>query len=121
MHPAPRNSRTSHLERPSVSLFDGKWKRQRVLTGTVESPACCDVKHGAVDGEQNPPSIFSTEFFERAWGIRREEYRRRVRAGHPRVPSFELCRGSARGGGGGDDYALEEVENVKEQGSIDRV
>ena len=81
MHPAPRNSRTSHLERPSVKFVVGKLIEE--LTWAVESPASCDVEYGAGDGEQDPPSIKPTEFFERAWGIRREEQRRCVRAGHP--------------------------------------
>ena len=114
MHPAQQNSRTYHLERPSATFTVGKLNKHRVLTWAVEPPACCDVKHGAGDGEQDPPSIKSTKFLERAWRIRREEYRWCVRAGHPRVASLELCRRSPRDGGGGDDYALQKVENVEE-------
>lgn len=62
-----------------------KLKRQRAFTWAVEPSTSGDVEHGAGDGKQNPSAIMtmSTELCQRAWGIRREEYRRCVSAGHP--------------------------------------
>lgn len=120
-HPSPQNFRTSHLKRGSSVIFSLSWKlkRQRAFTWAVETPTSSDVKHGAGDGEQNPPAINSTELFQRAWGIRREEYRRCVSAGHPRVTTFKLRGGRARDGSGREDYALKEIESVEEEGSVD--
>jgi hypothetical protein len=61
------------------------------------------------------------ELCKRARSIHREEKRRGMRAGHPRIASFEFFGGHTRDRGGGDADALEKVKNIEEQASIDRV
>ena len=80
-----------------------------------------DVKHDPSNGEQNSPTVVPIELCEGARGVRGEEQRGRVRAGHPRVASIGLCGGRARDGGGGEENALGEVEDVEEQGGVDWV
>jgi hypothetical protein len=92
-----------------------------VLTWAVKPPACGDVKHSTGYGEQDPPAILAVKFCEGARGVRGEEQRGCMRAGHPRVARFELCGGRARDGGRGEDDALEKVEDVEQQGGVDRV
>jgi hypothetical protein len=92
-----------------------------VLTWAVESLSTSDVKHDPSNGEQNSPTVVPIELCEGARGICRVEQRGRVRAGHPRVASVGLCGGRARDGGGGKENALDEVEDVEEEGGVDWV
>jgi hypothetical protein len=71
------------LKGSSVTFALRRLKSQRVFTWAVETPASRDVEHGTGDGKQDPSAVKSTELCECAWGIRREEYRRCVSAGHP--------------------------------------
>jgi hypothetical protein len=96
-----------------------------LLTWAVKPLAPGNIKHDPRDREQDPPTVAPVELCEGAWGIRGEEQWRGVRTGHPRVAlgvaSFELCRGAARDRSGGKENALEEVEDVEEQGGVDWV
>ena len=90
----------------------------RVSTWAVEPPARGNIKHGPGDGEQNPPAIATAELFESARGISRVEQCRSVGTWHPRVASFEFRWRRARDCGGGNENALQEVENVEEQSGV---
>ena len=90
----------------------------RVSTWAVEPPARGNIKHGPGDGEQNPPAIATAELFESARGISRVEQCRSVGTWHPRVVSFEFRWRRARDCGGGNENALQEVENVEEQSGV---
>ena len=85
-----------------------------MLTWTVEPPSTSDVEHDPSNGEQNSPTVVPIELCEGARGIRGEEQRGCVRAGHPRIASIGLCGGRAWDGGGGEEDALGEVEDVEE-------
>ena len=82
MHPAPQSFRTSRLE-SFVSHNSFSRERKRLLTRTIEAPACGDIKHGPGDGKQNPPAVVATILCERARSIRLEEQRRSMGAGLP--------------------------------------
>ena len=116
VHPVLKKNRQQQKEKGGTVARD-----KSKLTWAVEPPSCGDVKHGAGDGEQDPPAILSVELYEGARGVGREEQGRRVRAWHPRVARLELCGGRAREGRRGNEDALEEIEDVKQQGGVDRV
>ena len=91
------------------------------LTRAIESPSSSDVEHSAGDGEQDPPAVLAVELGERVRGVGREEEGGGVRARQPRVARLELGRGLAGDGGGWHDDALDEIEGVEQQGSVDWV
>ena len=53
------------------------------FTWTIEPSSSRDVEHGAGNSEQYPPTIFTIELDERAWGIRGKEDGGRMGAWHP--------------------------------------
>ena len=53
------------------------------FTWTIEPSSSRDVEHGTRNSEQYPPTIFTIELDERAWGIRGEEDGGRMGAWHP--------------------------------------
>jgi hypothetical protein len=91
------------------------------LTWAIEPPSCSDVEHSSGDCEQDPPAVLPVEPCERGRGVGGEEECGGVRAWQPRVARFELGRRLAGDGRGWYDDALDEVEDVEEQGGVDWV
>jgi hypothetical protein len=114
-HPVLQRASTSHLD-IHVSHLDTlssrRSKRQRTLTWAVEPLASGDIKHGPSDSKQDPPTVVPIKLCEGARGIRRKEQRRSVRAGHPRVASVAFRGGFARDSGGGEEDALEGIQDA---------